>query len=236
MNAFVALDLETTGLQPKSDRILEMGAVKIIDNQIVETYDTLVNPRMAIPKTVERLTGITQEMAETGIETTKAVKEIVDFCDNLPLLGHNILFDYSFIKHDAVNQGLNFEKTGIDTLKIARKVLPQLESRSLGALCEYYHIPQEHAHRAMDDAANTFLLYQKLEEQYYPEYEAAFSPKPLLYKPKKQGPITKFQKAYLIDLLKYHTIECNVEIDSLTKNEASRMIDQIILAHGRIKR
>ena len=151
-------------------------------------------------------------------------------------MGHNLMFDYSFLKHQAVNQKKVFEKNGMDTLKIARSLLPDLESRSLTSLCAYFKIERAHAHRAFHDAMATHILYGHLQKIAGEEQRGLFLPKPLLYKVKRQGPITNAQKAYLNDLVKYHKIELDVEIDSLTKNEASRKIDTIISQYGRIKR
>ena len=235
-DSYIALDLETTGLNPASDRILEIGAVKVRNGKITATYETLVNPGMKIGPRIEELTGITDEMAAGGRETAAAVKELVEFCEELPLLGHNILFDYSFVKRSAVNLNLKFEKEGIDTLKIARTLLPEMESRSLEALCRHYEIPQEKAHRASFDALAAMKLYEKLREQFPESSEELFAPRPMACRFKKQGPITPAQKSYLNDLVKYHKIALNVSIDTLTKNEASRMIDKIILEYGRIQR
>ena len=131
MKNFVVLDLETTGLTPKTDRILEIGAVKVVDGEIKERYSTFINPQMEIPRRITELTGITGDMVKDAPLREEAVRGLVEFCQDLPLLGHNILFDYSFVKHDAVNLGLAFEKEALDTLQIARRALPELESRSL---------------------------------------------------------------------------------------------------------
>lgn len=235
-DSYIALDLETTGLNPSSDRILEIGAVKVVNGQIKETYETLVNPEMKISGRIEELTGITNEMAAKGEDRKKAVEKLVEFCEDLPLLGHNILFDYSFVKRSAVNQKLEFEKEGIDTLKIARILFPDMEHRTLGALCTYYKIEQERAHRAACDALAAMELYRRMREQFSANSSDLFAPKPLVYKVKKQGPITPAQKGYLKDLVKYHRIELEMSVDSLTKNEASRIIDKIILEYGRIQR
>ena len=158
MKNFVVLDLETTGLIPKTDRILEIGAVKVVDGEIKERYSTFINPQMEIPRRITELTGITGDMVKDAPLREEAVHGLVEFCQDLPLLGHNILFDYSFVKHDAVNLGLVFEKEALDTLQIARQALPELESRSLEFLCSYYGIRRENAHRAMDDAMETLDL------------------------------------------------------------------------------
>jgi len=233
---FVALDLETTGLNPSSDRILEIGAVKVINGQVCETYETLINPGMRISSRIEELTGISNEMVINGIAPGEAVRKLVDFCEGFPLLGHNILFDYSFVKRAAVNLNLTFEKKGIDTLKIARNLLPDLESRSLECLCSHFHITQGRAHRAVNDAYAALELYRILKERFPESSEELFEPKELVYKVKKQSSITQAQKSYLNDLVKYHKIALEVSIDTLTKNEASRIIDKIILENGRIQR
>lgn len=235
-DTYIALDLETTGLNPSTDRILEIGAVKVICGKQAETYETLVNPGRKIERRIEELTGITDEMAAGGMDTRTAVTGLVEFCGDLPLLGHNIIFDYSFVKQNAVNLNLLFEKQGIDTLKIARALFPEMESRSLQALCAYYEIRPKMAHRAAFDALASMELYRRMREQFPESPEELFAPRPLSYKAKKQGPITPAQKGYLNDLLKYHKITLELSVDSLTKNEASRIIDGIISEHGRIQR
>ena len=235
-DSYVVVDLETTGLQPAKDRILEIGAVKVENGEVKDTICTFINPRMAIPPFIQALTGITQDMVENAPTAEQAFYEFLDFCGDRDLMGHNLMFDYSFLKHQAANLKLSFEKRGIDTLKIARSVLPELESRSLTSLCEYFQINREQAHRAFHDALATHEVYEQLKKRAREGQERLFVPVPLLYKAKKQGPITNSQKAYLNDLVKYHKISLDVEIDSLTKNEASRRIDKIISEYGRIMR
>lgn len=235
-DTYIALDLETTGLNPSADRILEIGAVKVIGGRVEETYETLVNPGRKIEKRIEELTGITDEMAAGGLDTRTAVTKLVEFCEGLPLLGHNIMFDYSFVKQNAVNLGLPFEKEGIDTLKIARALFPEMEHRSLQALCSYYRIQPEKAHRAAFDALAAMELYQRMREQFPDSPKELFAPRMLVCKVRKQGPITSAQKGYLNDLIKYHKITLDESVDSLTKNEASRIIDRIILEYGRIQK
>ncbi|NCB92133.1 MAG: DUF3072 domain-containing protein [Clostridia bacterium] len=236
MDSYVVVDLETTGLQPSKDRIIEIGAVKVEGGKPVDTFCTFADPKMVIPSNIQALTGITQDMVAGEKTPDQAVKEFIEFCGNMDLMGHNLIFDYSFLKHQAVNQKMKFEKNGIDTLKIARIVMPELESRSLTSLCEYFSIDRKHAHRAYHDALATHEVYVELQKKADEEQEGLFLPKPLIYKVKRQGPITPAQKAYLNDLVKYHRIELNVSIDSLTKSEASRKIDNIISEYGRITR
>ena len=236
MREYVSLDLETTGLEPKKDRIIEIGAVKIRDGQIQETYATLVDPQTKIPERITELTGISSQMVEGKPFGQEAVKGLLDFCGELPLLGHNIMFDYSFVKHSAVNMGMDFEKKGMDTLKLARNLLPDLESKSLQNLRQYYHLPQEEAHRALEDALTTFRLYERLMEEFEEKNPQLFCHQELICKVKRQGPITPAQKRYLQDLVKYHRINLDTEPESLTKNEASRLIDTILGTYGKIVR
>lgn len=236
MREYVSLDLETTGLEAKKDRIIEIGAVKVKDSKITEEYKTLVNPQMEIPARITELTGISSDMVSGMPCVSEAVEKLLAFCGDLPLLGHNVLFDYSFVKHSAVNQGMDFEKKGIDTLKLARVFLPELPSRSLQNLRVYYEIPQEDAHRALEDARSTYYLYERLKEEFGEKNPELFVPKDLIYKVKKQSPATQAQKRYLQDLAKYHKIDLNMEVESLTKNEASRLIDTILGTRGKIMR
>ncbi|MDD3278978.1 MAG: 3'-5' exonuclease [Lachnospiraceae bacterium] len=236
MNSYVAVDLETTGLNPKNDRILEIGALKMIDGRPMGEFRTFIDPRMKIPEHITQLTGITDDMVAGQPAADHGVKAFIAFAEELPLLGHNVLFDYSFLKHQAANQRLEFERSACDTLKIARKAFPGLPNRSLEAMCSYYQIDRTHAHRAFDDAQATEVLYRLLKQEFEPAHPEWFIPENLIYRVKRQSSITEAQKRYLNDLIKYHRIECNVVMESLTKSEASRMIDKIILTHGKIER
>lgn len=236
INSYVSIDLETSGLDPKQDRILEIAAIKVVDGEVADTYETLVDAGMHLSERIVSLTGISEEMTKKGTEPSVAIRRCVEFIGDMPILGHCIHFDYSFLKRAAVNHGLTFEKEGIDTLKIARKALPQLESRGLAALCAYYQIPLENHHRAMADAGATFQLYKRLQQEFGEAMPELFEAKPLMYQVKRESPATNAQKRHLKDLLKYHRIELDKDPDTLTKNEASRYIDKIILEHGRLKR
>lgn len=200
----------------------------------VDTFHRMINPQMKLSKEVMELTGITDEMIEDGCEAIIAVKEFQDFAEGFPLVGHNIMFDYSFLKQCAVNHGGSFEKEGIDTLKLARKFLSGAEKKTLDYLCTWLKIPREQSHRALEDAKATTVLLQYLQKHFEGQEPEAFLPKPLLYKVKKQGPASARQKKRLKELADWHKIDLNVEIDSLTKNEATRMTDRILAAYGKI--
>lgn len=234
LKTFVCFDIETTGLNPKDNKIIEIGALKVKDGKIVEVFSELIDPRMSLPEHIVELTGITDEMLVGAQEEDVVVPRFLDFLGTNLLLGHNVLFDYSFMKVAAKNLGYSFEKMGIDTLHLCKKLHPELKSRSLGSMCKYYNITNNNAHRAYDDAKATTLLYVQLMNQFYEDNPEVFRPTILQYKQKKTQSITEKQKKYLIHLLKYHKIESGVTIDSLTQREASQWIDKIILEKGRI--
>ncbi|MDD6810436.1 MAG: 3'-5' exonuclease [Lachnospiraceae bacterium] len=232
INSYVCLDLETTGLDPKKNKIIEIGAVKVIDGRMAGEMETFVNPGIKLEERIVELTGIRDEQLTGAPEIGEVLPELLSFIGEDVLLGHGVLFDYSFVKKAAVNQKLSFEKKGIDTLKIARKFLPDLESRSLGFLCRHFAI-EHRAHRALADAKATAALYEKLTELFYEGNEAAFQPIPLLYHPKRETPITIPQKEQLYKLLDKHKIEVEYEVEKLTRNEASRIISQLLAEFGR---
>ncbi len=233
--SYISVDLETTGLNPKHDKIIEIGAVKVRDGRIEDQYHTLVSPRRDLAEKVVELTGITDDMLRKAPGIEDCIGDFLDFAEDLPLLGHHVIFDFSFLKRAAVNLDMVFERKGIDTLKICRRFMPPEEKKNLESACSYYGIKREQAHRALADAIDTHRLYKALYEKYSEEEPAAFVEQDLIYKVKKEQNATKKQKEDLRDLLKYHRIELSVQIDYLSRNEVSRIKDKIISQHGRKK-
>lgn len=230
---YVCLDLETTGLDPKTDKIIEIGAVKVRNGEIVDTFQSFVNPGRMLPKKIVELTGICDEDLKDAISIEKVIPHFLEFTGEDCFLGHSVLFDYSFIKKAVVNidRKNKYEKFGIDTLKITRKHLASLESRRLSYLCAYYGIEQK-AHRALGDAMATHFLYQKLLKDFYNGNETDFMPGQLIYNVKRETPITKAQKERLSKLITLHNIDYLYDLDCLTRNEASRITDQILATYG----
>lgn len=233
IDSYVALDLETTGLNPCSDRIIEIGAAKVIDGKVVDTISQLIDPRTAVSPRVIELTGIDPSMLKGMPIIDEVIRYVIEFSDNMPILGHNIIFDYSFLKKAAVNNRLDFQRDGIDTLKMSRRILPELEHRGLEYLCNYFSIRPENSHRALDDAISAMNLYNKLYEL-SPGDRGFTEAVELNYTVKRDTPITPAQKSYLSKLINCHSISFVTEIDSLTKSEASRIIDNIISSYGRL--
>ncbi len=242
IDSFICLDLETTGLNPKTDKIIEIGAIRIENGVETGTFETLVNPGRMLEERIVELTGIKDEDLKDAPLISDVLPGFIEYTKDLPLLGHSVLFDFSFIKKAAVNMKLTFEREGVDTLKIARRFLTELEHRSLGYLCEYYGIPHQ-AHRALADARATIRLHEILWEQFGEtdvvtdvsenKKNSLFTPAKLIYQAKKDSPITKNQKERLYKLITQHKIETDYDIDKLTKSEASRYTDRILAEYGR---
>lgn len=236
-DTFIAVDIETTGLDPKIDKVIEIGAVKVVEGKVLETFDIFVHPERRLSAFIIGLTGITDKMLEGAPDEGEAFQKFLTFAGEEVLLGHHLIFDYSFLKCIAVRQKILFERKGIDTLKIARACLPQIEKHSLEYLCSYYQIVNAHAHRACADAMATIELYQRLAEQFcetFLQRERLFEAEQLVYQVKKESPITAAQMRYLKALIQYHHISLEEDIRTMTKQAASRKIDQILSVYGRI--
>ena len=235
INEYVVVDLEMTGLSAKEDQIIEIGAVRIKDNQKVACFECLVNPKCSIPSRVVELTGITDEMAKEGRDKDEAVAQLLDFIGDSVLVGQNIGFDYSFLKQWAVNHKRPLDLQACDTLRIARVLLPATQPKNLEALCAYFEIERNREHRALDDAIETWQVFERLKEivRQTKKNEELFVPKPLFYKAKKQTPATKHQLQRLREYMEKHNIKEEIAWDNLTRSQASRIMDQYISIYGR---
>lgn len=232
IKTYVAFDLETTGLEVETEEIIEIGALKVIDGKIVDRFMEFVKPEKPISEKITQITGITNGMVENARGIEDVIRDFVTFCADHVLIGHNIPFDYKFCKRYALKYGYAFEKKGIDTLKIARGVHKELESKSLGALCDHYQIINHAAHRAYHDALATAKLYQTMAHYYEEKEPKLFVPENLQYKPKKVQPITAKQKEFLNSLCKQYKIKVIENIDDFTRSEASKKIDEILSTYG----
>ena len=166
---YAVFDIETTGLDTLNDRIIELGAIRIKDNEVVGEFSKLINPGIPIPSIVTTINGITNEMVENedypGVVLSLFNKFIegVDF-----LIGHNaIRFDYPFLKSEFKrNYVKSIDYHVKDTVRIARiKLRRQMRNYSLKSLTEYYGIVNREAHRALSDVYATYELYQKLNQE-----------------------------------------------------------------------
>ena len=154
----VALDLETTGLDSNRHQILEVGAVRFRGDEVVETYQTLVNPGVAIPEFIQRLTHISPQQVKRAPFFSSVASEIEDFLGADPIIGHNIQFDIGFL----ANNGVRLNNPSYDTWDLATVFMPRSRQYSLKYLTSHFKVEHNDAHRALADAMATKNVYVKL--------------------------------------------------------------------------
>ena len=234
IDTYIAIDLETTGLSAKMDKIIDICAVKFVDGREEAVFSSYVNPGVRLPERIMELTGITDE----DVREAPGIEEILDdlerFLGEEVLVGHNLLFDYSFLKRAFSYRKRKFEKNGIDTLRIARACLKQCGHKGLGDLCAFYDIPLQ-AHRAVGDARAAGQLYRKLSEEFGEVSGEYFAPRELICQVKKDSPATIPQKGLLYKLHEQYGITPEYDVERLTKSEAGRHIDRILSAHRAVR-
>ena len=158
MTDIVALDIETTGLDPYQDTIIEIGAVRFNERRVEDEFHTLINPRMGIPRFITQLTGISNAMVQSAPYIEDVLAEFENFVGDAPVLGHNVRFDISFFTPYHL---LEFNEW-IDTYSMAAILLPGARRYNLSALRQLLKVPNPATHRALDDAKATVGVYQKL--------------------------------------------------------------------------
>ncbi|MCD7918475.1 MAG: PolC-type DNA polymerase III [Clostridiales bacterium] len=151
LDEIVCFDLETTGLSAQRDTITEIGAVKIKNGQIIEEYDTFVNPGRPIPREVVELTSITDDMVRDAPSQAEAVSAFLDWVGDRPMAAHNADFDMGFLHMACQRMGRELNNTSIDTLVLAQNLLPQLSKFKLDIVAKALNLPEFHHHRACDD-------------------------------------------------------------------------------------
>lgn len=163
-DTFVVFDIETTGFSAAEDRIIEIGAVKITDGAIVDRFSTFVNPEVPIPFEIQQLTHITDDMVLEAPRIEEALPAFLDFVGESALVAHNAGFDVGFIEQNCVRLGRSRTFTSVDTVGLARVLLPTLSKYKLNIVAKALNISLENHHRAVDDAAATAEIYVKFIE------------------------------------------------------------------------
>lgn len=161
-DTFVVFDLETTGFSAEVDRIIEIGAVKIKNGEIVDNFSKFVNPKIPIPFRIEKLTGINDSMVMEAEPIEKILPEFLEFCGDAVMVAHNAGFDTSFIINNAERLGIKYDPTIMDTMLLAQFVIPNLHNYKLDTLCKHLAVSLENHHRAVDDAQATAYIYLKM--------------------------------------------------------------------------
>jgi DNA polymerase III epsilon subunit family exonuclease len=172
----IVLDLETTGLSPRRHKITEIAAVKVFKDKVIDEFQMLINPEIAIPKFITKLTGITNEMVSNQPKINEVLPLLKEFIGDNLIVGHNISFDYRFLQENFWRHE-NFLLTNdtLCTMKLARRINNDLPSKRLGVVCEHYGLVNEQAHRAMGDVQATHgvlnKMLNKLNEKKIKSYE-----------------------------------------------------------------
>ncbi|MDE7223215.1 MAG: PolC-type DNA polymerase III, partial [Acetatifactor sp.] len=158
---FVVFDIETTGFSPVNNRIIEIGAVKVEHGEITERFSSFVNPDVPIPFEIEKLTGINDNMVMDAPMIDEVLPEFLEFCEGCVLVAHNASFDMSFIMENCRRQGFSDRFTYVDTVGIARILLPNQAKHTLDAVAKTLGVSLENHHRAVDDAEATAHIFVK---------------------------------------------------------------------------
>ncbi|MCM1156887.1 MAG: PolC-type DNA polymerase III [Bacteroidales bacterium] len=158
---YVVFDLETTGLSPKFCKIIEIGAVKIEQGEITDTFSVFVNPQMPIPYNITKLTSITDDMVLEADTIETVLPAFLEFVGDSVLVAHNAGFDVSFIRKFAKDMGRKIDNSVVDTMTLAHILCPELGKFTLDRICKHLGIKLENHHRAVDDAAATAEMFKR---------------------------------------------------------------------------
>ena len=160
---FVVVDIETTGLDPRYDEIIEISALKIRNNEIVGTFSELIKPTYEIDEFITELTGITNDMLNEANQINVVLPKFMEFVGTDIIIGHNVNFDINFLYDNLLEcNESTLNNDFIDTLRIARRVLKDLKHHRLDDLTMYFNITQRDKHRALNDCKLTLEVYLKL--------------------------------------------------------------------------
>ena len=161
---YVVFDLETTGFSPETNRIIEIGAVKVQNGKIVDKFSTFVNPQVPIPFRIEQLTSINDSMVIDAPVIADILPEFMKFCEGCVMVAHNADFDMSFIKKNCQRLDIPCKPTVVDTVALARVLLPNLNRFKLDTVAKALGVSLENHHRAVDDAGCTAEIFVKFIE------------------------------------------------------------------------
>ena len=163
---YTVIDIETTGLSCEKNEIIELSALKIRNNKVVDEFTSLVKPGGHINSFIRGLTGISDELVKDANDITKVLPDFISFIEDDTILGHNVKFDLRFIKHNLKKHfQKDFNNTAVDTLKVSRKYCTELTSHRLQVLAEYFNISTKGHHRALKDCEITNDVYHNIKQK-----------------------------------------------------------------------
>src|SRR5712691_7420180 len=159
---FVVLDTETTGLRPGPNRVIEIAGIRMRGGEVIDSFQSLVNPNRRLPPFIVQFTGITQEMVAGAPGAEQIFPDFLHFIEGAILVGHNVGFDIGFLSYEAQLLGYAFPIDGLDTIPLARRFLPGLRRFKLDVVAGHLKIPMVNRHRALGDAKVTAAIFMKL--------------------------------------------------------------------------
>jgi len=162
---YVVLDIETTGLSFQTEKITELGAVKIKNGEIIDKFESFVNPEKPIPQKIVEITHITDDMVKDAGTTAEVLPKFLEFLGDAVLVAHNASFDIGFIRYYAEQLGYKLDNTYIDTLSLAKQIFPDFKKYKLGIIAENLGIKVEVAHRALDDVLTLVKVFNVMLEK-----------------------------------------------------------------------
>lgn len=162
---YCVFDIETTGLAFRTEKITEIGAIKVKNGKVIDTFETFVNPEKKISEEITKITKITNEMVENEETIDKILPKFLEFIGNNVLVAHNAEFDLGFIKYNSDKLKYKFENKHIDTLELSRKIFCKFKRHRLGDIAENLGIKIDVAHRALDDSKTLFKIFEKMKEE-----------------------------------------------------------------------
>lgn len=164
---YTVIDIETTGLSPDKNNIIELSAIKIRNNKIIDTFTELINPNERINSYITNLTGITNSMVENADTLEHILPKYVNFIANDIVLGHNVKFDIRFISKNLEKLFNNrFKNESMDTMKLSRRYCTDITSHKLSNLANYFNIDSKGHHRGLKDCEMTYYVYEGIKNKY----------------------------------------------------------------------
>ena len=188
LSDYIIFDIETTGLDSSYDEVIEIGAIKVKNNKIVSKFNSLVKPKNEIDEYITELTGITNEMVKDAPTIEEILPDFMNYIGNDILIGHNVNFDINFIYDNLYKNKFDvLTNDFIDTMRISRKLLPELPHHRLIDLAKYFKIDSTNNHRSLKDCEITMNVYENLKEIALQKYDNVDEFKNAFKKHKKEG-------------------------------------------------
>lgn len=163
VNDYVVLDLETTGLSPNKNEIIEIAAIKVKNDKVLEVYNKLIKPDNGISEFITSITDISKEMIENAPNIKDVIKEFNDFINDEIIIGYNICFDLNFISDKSIKHlGKDINNKYIDVMKLVKTVFPQIKHYKQTDIADLFNIDTDSAHRALKDCEMCKKIYEKI--------------------------------------------------------------------------